>query len=76
MYTVDHLQAQHLETMQRLSKDQEKSARKLQHQLDQINEAFGELNEALMASFTSASPANVKAPRIGGFFSQVKGLFL
>ncbi|WP_290923815.1 hypothetical protein [Halodesulfovibrio sp.] len=76
MYSVDHLQAQHLETMQQLSKDQAKSARKLQFQLNQIDEAFNELNETLMTSFTGASPAHVKAPRIGGFFSQIKGLFL
>lgn len=76
MYRVDHLQAQHLETMQQLSKAQEKSARKLQFQLDQIDEAFNELNEALLTSFSHATPANVKAPRIGGLFSQIKGLFL
>ncbi|SIN94794.1 hypothetical protein [Halodesulfovibrio marinisediminis] len=76
MYNVDHLQAQHLETMQQLSKDQAKSARKLQFQLDQINEAFNELHETLIDSISHATPAHVKAPRIGGFFSQVKGLFL
>ncbi|SHI96216.1 hypothetical protein SAMN05660830_01205 [Halodesulfovibrio aestuarii] len=76
MYRVDHLQARHFETMQQLSKDQEKSARKLQYQLDQIDEAFNELNETLTTSFFDATPAHVKPPRIGGFFSHIKGLFL
>jgi len=76
MYRVDHLQAQHIETMLKLSKDQEKSARKLQFQLNQIDEAFSALNEALLTSISNATPAHVKTPRIGGFFSQIKGLFL
>jgi len=76
MYRVDHLQAQHLETMLQLSKDQEKSARKLQFQLNQIDAAFSELNEVLLTSISNATPAHVKPPRIGGLFSQIKGLFL
>ncbi|KAF1074195.1 hypothetical protein MKHDV_02993 [Halodesulfovibrio sp. MK-HDV] len=76
MYRVDHLQAQHLETMLKLSKDQEKSARKLQFQLNQIDAAFSELNEVLLTSISNATPAHVKTPRIGGLFSQIKGLFL
>ncbi|MCT4625565.1 hypothetical protein [Halodesulfovibrio sp.] len=76
MYTVDHLQAQHTETMQRLSKDQERSAKKLKFQLDELNEAFGELNAAVLTSLSNAAPAHIKPPRVGGFFSQLKGLFL
>lgn len=76
MYTVDHLQAQHTETMQRLSKDQERSANKLKFQLDELNDAFSELNKVVLTSLSNAAPTNIKLPRVGGFFSQLKGLFL
>ena len=76
MYNVNHLKEQHAEAMLQLSKDQEKSARKLQHQLQQIDEAFGQLNEVLTTSLAHSVPSNIKRPRIGGFFSQLRGLFL
>lgn len=76
MYDVNHLQEKHAEAMLQLSKDQEKSARKLQHQLQQIDEAFGKLSEALTTSLETSNPSNIKRPRIGGFFSQLRGLFL
>ena len=76
MYRVDHLKAKHVEHMQELSKAQEKSARKLQYQLQQIDEAFGELNESLISSLSNSVPQTIKPPRIGGLFSQLRGFFL
>ena len=76
MYNVDHLKAKHEESMLQLSKDQEKSARKLQFQLQQIDEAFGQLNESLVSSLSASVPQHIKAPRIGGFMSQLRGFFL
>ncbi|MCG8530889.1 MAG: hypothetical protein MI749_09515 [Desulfovibrionales bacterium] len=76
MYTVDHLKAKHAERMEQLSKDQEKSARRLQYQLQQIDEGFSQLKDSLVSSLSTSVPQHIKPPRIGGFMAQLRGFFL